>query len=765
MSQGQVDHNAAASSAYVVLLDEQGAPARVVEIPKDGLTIGRMPGSGILLEAAVISRQHVQITWDGHQAMVTDVGSRAGTRLGGQTLLAQQPMPWLPEQIVQIGPYQLQLAIGAPPAIGAPAAPLPAAMVGGATGALPVRPIPAITLSAVNGPYTDLVPGVRSIISLAVANVGDAAVTVSFRIDGIAPEWCLPPAPVALGIAESTTILLPVQIPESTESTAGTYPVTVTASSIEDAVDLATLILEWRIRAFQVAQIDIEPRRVTAREQAIYTISLSNNGNAPVRYSLNAQDDQDAAEFLFSEQTITVNPGAVQQISLTAQVPARAVGGERRYTITVRASVPGQPTTPALNTSAQLIQRALLPFWIFPLLLLLLLGVGVLGVQLLTNQTTTQAALPDVLRTAQAQATIDTFLRFETATRLTRDLDATAAAIAQLPTEQRAAAQADLELTRVALSINEQATREADFFNQTALVVVSTSSDPAATSSPNQPTNPGSTQPPLALQPTSLPGQPTATLRPGQPTSTPLPTSTAEGDSTPTNTGTVTPGTATPTGTATNTPPPGSTATFTPTPSNTPTRTATNTPVPGATSTFTPTPTNTATATNTPLPGATATFTPTPSNTATNTATATPTETATATPTETATATPTETATATPTATPTETPIIVLSQLSFNPDPVDFGTVPVLTARNTTVTVANSGGTTSITIGTVSITGPFATTNATTCITGLVLDPGETCVVGLSVFLSNANPQTRNLTITAAGGNQPSYQVSVTARG
>src|SRR5215216_1154874 len=73
----------------VLLLDAHGRPARTIALTKQGLTIGRLPNSSIVLDAPTVSRAHARIDWDGRHATVTDLDARSGTQLGNSRLAPQ----------------------------------------------------------------------------------------------------------------------------------------------------------------------------------------------------------------------------------------------------------------------------------------------------------------------------------------------------------------------------------------------------------------------------------------------------------------------------------------------------------------------------------------------------------------------------------------------------------------------------------------------------------------------------------------------------
>ncbi len=169
--------------------------------------------------------------------------------------------------------------------------------------------------------------------------------------------------------------------------------------------------------------------------------------------------------------------------------------------------------------------------------------------------------------------------------------------------------------------------------------------------------------------------------------STPLPTNTSTVTSTPVNSPTFTP---TPSHTATSTPSQtptitlSPTITFTPLPTNTPTETSTFSPSPTNTPTGTPTLTASITPTPTDTPTVTPTQTPSSSPTQTNTSSPTPTPSATPSPTITLTPTQTNTPTPTPTSTATSTPTATAT-FTPTPSPTPIG----LMALNVRVSVSS----------------------------------------------------------------------------
>jgi hypothetical protein len=646
------------NAAFVALIDERGQPTRYAEIASDGVTIGRLKSSDLVLDDPTISRNHARVEWDGRRARVTDLGSKLGTFLGAVRLMPQTSYEWSPEQPLRIGRHVFRLYPGAlpPAAVAAPPAspgagsgrPEATAGVSSAVAEAPTgrllppeplqgeaEPAPApIALSiAPEQVALTLVPGERASVNVRVRNNTTLPLTISLTIDGFPSEWVdgMPTLSVAPGAQASAT--LTVTVPTVSASLAGARLVSIQAFAAELPTLMFEAPLEWHIAPFLSGELAITPKRSSGCDhQEVYTIQVRNNGNVQAAYVLSAADEAQELEYFFTQERVSAAPGAIAETSLTVIARHRMFGADQRHTFTVQAVETDvqQSMRETLSTQALFVQMATFPLWFVQLIIGLLLfgllyGFAVLPAPLASALpgygilATPTEPLPDTLGTAAAQAT-------STAQQL------------QLEDQQGQATIAALERTAAAASAGQraelQATLKAQFATATAIVnqLTTLPTLPLPTDA-SFATVPSGTLPALTATRPAVAASATAT-----PTRTPSHTPTL----TPTDTPTLTP-TDTPTLTPTNTP--------TLTPTNTPTLTPTDTP------TLTPTDTPTLTPTNTP----TLTPTNTPTLTPTNTPTLTPTNTPTLTPTNTPTLTPTNTPTLTPnqyaaTLTPTNTP-------------------------------------------------------------------------------------------------------------
>jgi phage tail-like protein len=71
-------------------------------------TIGRLPNNWLVLPHPNVERYHAELHVEPEGIYLTDLGSSAGTKVGGVSLLAQQPYPLIDDTIVEINPFRLR---------------------------------------------------------------------------------------------------------------------------------------------------------------------------------------------------------------------------------------------------------------------------------------------------------------------------------------------------------------------------------------------------------------------------------------------------------------------------------------------------------------------------------------------------------------------------------------------------------------------------------------------------------------------------------
>ncbi len=430
------------SMPQVQLLDNAGAPLRVISLTGDGLAIGRAESNDLQLPDDTVSEEHAFIDWDGRQVTITDLGSKNGTFVAGVCLPPQERYPWQGGAPVRIGVYWLRLipplvqaasmvvpvaygipapeAVAAPPqTAGAPPPRTPAPVTpsfdapvipptaappsqagitqmpapGTPQSASPQSPIQPTGGSRTGGvgvtqpPLSSnrygveleqdvmtLTPGMPAVLRMTLHNYSDSVDHLRVEVQGVPETWIQGPTPEPQLLPNGRApVALNINVPRTPENRAGPYPVTIYARSRSRPNEAGAAQATWSVQAFTEHRLELKPRRAAGWRKAHYNLTLTNAGNVPMRYTLVGEDDEQALSFNVGEAPVALEPSAAYKHRLTVQGPIRWLGSSQPRSFSVQARTEKRSETQ--TSSAQFIQRALIPTWLIPLALLAFLAI------------------------------------------------------------------------------------------------------------------------------------------------------------------------------------------------------------------------------------------------------------------------------------------------------------------------------------------------------------------------------------------------------
>jgi tRNA A-37 threonylcarbamoyl transferase component Bud32 len=346
------------TAPQVLALNAAGATLATAVLSGDGLTVGRIAGNGIVLEDPSISRHHLRIDWDGARATVTDLGSANGAWLASARLLPQLAQPWNPDDWLRAGPFWLRLqtpiAASSPDRLaGAPSRPLTA----------PPAVDPGRIRVLLDAEALSITPGQPVLVRLTLANFGTTVDHFTISVEGIPASWAKgPEQAVQLNPHAQSNVVLNVLVPRAPGSFAGQYPVTVRARSREEPDESGTATTLWTVLPFEATTASLAPQRASGRSRAGYVLALSNGGNAPARYALHGQDDEQQLRYRFAQESVALDPFRSTSVPLVVSAPLRLLGRPivRNFTIQGRVAT----TVPPVGAPGEFVHKALLPSWI-----------------------------------------------------------------------------------------------------------------------------------------------------------------------------------------------------------------------------------------------------------------------------------------------------------------------------------------------------------------------------------------------------------------
>ncbi len=367
----------------VRVLDSSGQTLQAVEVTHRGLTVGRQAGNDIVLTSDAVSRQHLRVTWNGQQVMVTDLGSSNGTSLENTRLQPQVGQVWMERQVINIGPFWLRLEGPTQQAMTSIAGTVSRTQLRDATRQQGTRMGSSLTSSGRIGILSEpdtltITPGQPAITQVRLVNLGNIVDWFTITTEGIPQDWVQGVGKeVQLNPGMEQTVVLQINVARTPGNYANEYPVTIRARSREKRDESATSRARWTVLPFKEDTLKIEPRRASGRGKAAYTIGLLNGGNAPAHHTLSGDDDEQKLAYHFAQTEVDLAPGSEAKVPLTVGERRHWLGREQRQPFQVHARPVG--STMPLTAAGEFVNKALLPTWLVTAALVTVVAAVALG--------------------------------------------------------------------------------------------------------------------------------------------------------------------------------------------------------------------------------------------------------------------------------------------------------------------------------------------------------------------------------------------------
>lgn len=218
-----------------------------------------------------------------------------------------------------------------------------------------------------------LTPGMPSVLRMTLHNYSDNVDHLKVEVRGVPETWIQGPAPEPQLLPNGRTpVALNINVPRTPENRAGPYPVMLYARSRSRPNEAGVAQATWNVQSFTEHRLELKPRRVVGWRKGSYNLTLTNAGNVPSRYTLTGEDDEQALDFGLSQEAVALEPGAALKHRLTVRGPARWLGAAQPRSFSIHART--EKRSESQTSSAQFVQRPLIPTWIVPIVLLAALG-------------------------------------------------------------------------------------------------------------------------------------------------------------------------------------------------------------------------------------------------------------------------------------------------------------------------------------------------------------------------------------------------------
>ncbi|RAS65550.1 hypothetical protein C8D87_10497 [Lentzea atacamensis] len=215
-------------------------------------------------------------------------------------------------------------------------------------------------------------PGGDVTCQVMVRNAGELVDQFTIDVVGDAAPWSqAEPGVVNLNPGESAPVLIRFAPPRDPGVYAGSVPFGVRVISREDphgsVVEEGVVV----VGAFTDIAAELVPAKAEGARRAKYEVAVDNVGNAPAVLRLRPIDPEDELEFRLDRSEIALPPGTTAFVRLRAKPRKTFLRGEpQRHPFQVEV-VPEQGDP--LIAQGTMVQRQLLPKWLLPALIALLL--------------------------------------------------------------------------------------------------------------------------------------------------------------------------------------------------------------------------------------------------------------------------------------------------------------------------------------------------------------------------------------------------------
>ncbi len=210
-------------------------------------------------------------------------------------------------------------------------------------------------------------PGGEAQATVRIRNIGSVVDQFTFEVVGDPGRWTrIEPPTLSLFPGTEEDVQLVFAPPRQSSVAAGPTPYGLKVVSKEDPASTFVEEGELDVAPFRDLTAELIPRASRASLLARHTLALDNRGNAPVVAALNAVDDENRLGFRFSAPELSAPPGTAAFTKFSVRPRKQFWRGPA---ITRPFKVLVEPEgAEALAVDGSLVQEALLPKWLIPVL-------------------------------------------------------------------------------------------------------------------------------------------------------------------------------------------------------------------------------------------------------------------------------------------------------------------------------------------------------------------------------------------------------------
>ncbi len=371
---------------YQLLIFTPGHEPNAVELNRPVMKIGRNADNDIVLPVEGVSRYHTRLQANPAGWLVTDLGGINGTYLDGRRLTVNEPTGFRSGSRLQIGPYEMELLAAAAESrtIVSQTLPTPSRPLAEQPTSPPASPPPVAEPLAIflAQDRLSVEPGREVELQVEIVNRSDRDDRVNIRIQGLPDGWfSLPREFTTVPAGGTIPVSLTIRPPRRGNTPAGRQRFRVELVSQQYPATKVAANGSLELGMFEAFEAALEPREV--RVPATVNVNIRNVGNAPLELSVVGDDTHGAVRFRGQRGRIRLEPQQKTAVELELEPRQQPwFGGAETYGYEVevfsqsgaRQRLPGQVQI-----------AALLPSWVYTLMIFIVGFTCILGFFLIVN--------------------------------------------------------------------------------------------------------------------------------------------------------------------------------------------------------------------------------------------------------------------------------------------------------------------------------------------------------------------------------------------
>jgi hypothetical protein len=199
----------------------------------------------------------------------------------------------------------------------------------------------------------EVAPGESVEATITIRNQSQIVDQFGIRIQGLSPTWwTLSTSSVSLFPGDQGEAKLTIHPPKEAESKAGSYSFQVRAVSQANPEQITEEEAYLILRGFLVWDAEMSPTKVAGRS-GTYRITASNSGNTDITLIFEGKDPEEALDYTFSHDKVTVPVGESALITLQVSPKKGEKGKLYNFQVLVRPAEAKVPSKEARTINGQ----------------------------------------------------------------------------------------------------------------------------------------------------------------------------------------------------------------------------------------------------------------------------------------------------------------------------------------------------------------------------------------------------------------------------